>query len=117
MRRSRVPSGDRFAENVDGRVKPGRDETVGRPRCTQKSVGIRELTPRISAVVIPYREDSTKARLAAGTARFLRKPLGDRQFRAFAVRETMVMTSGCGQAPRASFCVLKVWCFGSGLKS
>jgi hypothetical protein len=55
--------------------------------------------------------------LAAGTAAFLRKPLGDQQFRAFAVRETMVVTGGCGYAPRASFCVLKVWNFDSGFKS
>jgi hypothetical protein len=37
-------------------------------------------------IVFPYWDDSTKARLA-GTAAFLRKPLGDMQFRAFAVRE------------------------------
>src|SRR4051794_31055250 len=35
------------------------------------------------------------------------KPLGDRQFRAFAVREAMVVTGGCVHAPRASFCVLR----------
>jgi hypothetical protein len=29
----------------------------------------------------------------------------------------MVMTGGCGHAPRASFCVLKMWGFDSGLKS
>jgi hypothetical protein len=65
---------------VDGRDKPG-------PRYTQKSVGIRWLTPRISTIAIPYRDGSTKARLAAGTAAFLCVPLGDRQFRAFSVRE------------------------------
>src|SRR3954466_2172625 len=70
MRRSPALSGGRSVEYVDGRVKSGRVETVGRPRCTQKSVGIRELTPRISTVVIPYRDDSTKARLAAETERF-----------------------------------------------
>src|SRR3984893_12632008 len=55
--------------------------------CTQECVGIRWLTPRISTIAIPYRDGSTKARLAAGTAAYLRKPLGDRQFRAFSVRD------------------------------
>src|SRR5262249_28056234 len=32
----------------------------------------------------------------------------NRQFRAFAVRNEINLTGGCGQAPRASFCVLKV---------
>jgi hypothetical protein len=50
-------------------------------------VGIRWLTPRISTIAIPYRGGSTKARLAAGTAAFLCVPLGDRQFRAFSVRD------------------------------
>jgi hypothetical protein len=80
-------------------------------------VGIRRVAPRISTIALPYWVGSTKARLTAGTVTFLRKPLGDKQFRAFAVRETMVVTGGCGHAPRASFCVLKVWGFDSGLKS
>src|ERR1700728_1716740 len=56
-------------------------------RCTQECVGVGGLAPRISTIAIPYRDGSTKARWAMGTAAFLRKPLGDRQFRAFAVRE------------------------------
>jgi hypothetical protein len=37
-----------------------------------------------------------------------RRPLGDRQFRAFAVRDEMVLTGGRAFAPRTSFCVLVV---------
>jgi hypothetical protein len=85
----------------------------GRPgaRRTRKRVGICGLAPRISAIVTPYRGGSTKARQAAGTAAFTpRKPLGDRQFRAFAVREAMVLTGGCDSkrpARRFAFSRLK----------
>jgi hypothetical protein len=50
---------------------------------TQECVEIRRITPRISTIAIPYGDGSTKARLAAGTAAFLRKPLGDRQISGF----------------------------------
>ena len=101
------------SEKIKAQLDPGsRLQTRGwvpsGPRYTQESVGIRELTPRISTIVIPYRGDSRKTRLTAGTATFQRKPLGDRQFRAFSVRDEQGWTGGCGQAPRASFCVLKV---------
>jgi hypothetical protein len=86
-----------------GRMKPGCGETTQGPRRTQKCVGIRWLTPRISTIAIPYRDGSTKARLAAGTAAFLRKPLGDWQFRAFSVRETMVLTGGRSDAAARCF--------------
>ena len=84
---------------MDGRAKPGHDGRAGagandvaekvplEPRRTQECVGISGLAPRISTIAIPYRDGSTKARLAAGTVAFLRKPLGDRQFRAFSVRD------------------------------
>jgi len=53
-------------------------------------------------IVIPYRDGSTKARQAAERRYFFRKPLGDRRFRAFAVRDEMVLTGGSddGRAPR-----------------
>jgi hypothetical protein len=38
-------------------------------------------------IAIPYGDGSRKTRLTAGTATFQRKPLGDRQFRAFSVRD------------------------------
>src|SRR5437868_4818805 len=47
--------------------------------------------------------------MEAGTAAL--SPLSrweNRQFRAFAVRNEIDLTGGCGQAPRALFCVLKV---------
>jgi hypothetical protein len=57
-------------------------------RQTQKSVGIRGLAPRISKIVIPYRGDSTKARFLGGSGGVSPfEPLGDRLFRAFAVRD------------------------------
>jgi hypothetical protein len=64
-------------------------------------VGILGLAPRISTIAIPYRDGSTKTRLEVERRRYFRKPLGDWQFRAFAVRETMVLTGGCDSvAPR-----------------
>jgi hypothetical protein len=124
-RTSEARSGDLAAKDVDGRVKPGHDEKnkaeAGSPafaagvqkgcpdaRRTRKSVGIRWFTPRISMIVIPYRDGSTKARRAVERRVFLRKLLGDRRFRAFAVRNDMILTGGAMMSPRASFCVLKV---------
>jgi large subunit ribosomal protein L7/L12 len=86
-------------------------------RCTQECVGIRGLTPRISMIAIPYRDGSRKTRLTAGTATLRRKPLGDRQFRAFLVRDGRGWTGGRGYTPRASFCVLKVQRLDSGIYS
>jgi large subunit ribosomal protein L7/L12 len=65
--------------------------------------GFEGLPPRISTIAVPYRGGSTKTRLVAGTAAFLRKPLGDRQFRAFSVREEAVVTGGCSDAPARRF--------------
>src|SRR6202051_235681 len=65
----------------------GAKEFPWKPCCTQECVGIGGLAPRISTIAIPCRGGSTKARLARGTATFLRKPLGDRQFRSFSVRD------------------------------
>jgi hypothetical protein len=59
-------------------------------------------------IITPYRGGSTKARQAVERRVFLRKPLGDRQFRAFASRNDMILTGGAIKSPRASFCVLKV---------
>src|SRR5271155_1091919 len=47
-----------------------------------------------------------KTRQAGETARFRRRPLGDRQFRALQSVTKRFLTCGCVRAPRASFCVL-----------
>jgi hypothetical protein len=52
-------------------------------------------------IAVPYGDGSTKARQAAERRYFLRKPLGDRQFRAFAVRNEVILTGGAIEvAPR-----------------
>jgi hypothetical protein len=43
-------------------------------------------------IAIPYRDGSTKAQRMAGTAAFPHKLLGEWQFRAFSVRNEMVVT-------------------------
>ena len=77
----------------------------GRPGAcrTRKSVGIRRLVSRISAVVIPYRGGSTKSAVRGrGAVAFPPASCWEiRQFRAFAVRDEMNLTGGVTSvAPR-----------------
>jgi len=81
-----IPSPDKRGGSRGPGIAQGLGRGDGGARSTfyTKNVwGLAGLPLEISTIVIPYRDGSTKARLAAGTAAFLRKPLGDKQFRAF----------------------------------